>query len=218
LAQFLAERGRRLASASVGSLGGLVALQRGEAHLAGTHLLDPDTGEYNLRYIRQYLTGVPVQVLMLVKRQQGLIVQHGNPKSIHSLDDLIRSDLVFINRQRGAGTRVLLDYHLNQIGISIQAIRGYEVEEFTHLSVAAAIASGRADCGLGIAAAAQALELTFVPLYEERYELVIPKIHADSPLLLPLFEVLSDPHYRELVESLPGYDASEMGVVVAEIE
>jgi putative molybdopterin biosynthesis protein len=218
LAQFLAERGRRLASASVGSLGGLVALQRGEAHLAGTHLLDPDTGEYNLRYIRQYLTGVPVQVLMLVKRQQGLIVQHGNPKSIHSLKDLTRSDLVFINRQRGAGTRVLLDYHLNQIGISTQAIRGYEVEEYTHLSVAAAIASGRADCGLGIAAAAQALELTFVPLYEERYELVIPKIYADSPLLLPLFDILSDPHFRELVESLPGYDASEMGVVVTEIE
>jgi putative molybdopterin biosynthesis protein len=155
---------------------------------------------------------------MLVKRQQGLIVQHGNPKSIHSLKDLTRSDLVFINRQRGAGTRVLLDYHLNQIGISTQAIRGYEVEEYTHLSVAAAIASGRADCGLGIAAAAQALELTFVPLYEERYELVIPKIYADSPLLLPLYDILSDPHFRELVESLPGYDANEMGVVVAEIE
>lgn len=218
LAQFLAERGRRLASASVGSLGGLVALRRGEAHLAGSHLLDPETGEYNLTYIRQYLPGIPVQVLRLVKRQQGLIVQPGNPKSIQSLQDLTRRDIVFINRQRGAGTRVLLDYYLNQMGISNQALQGYEQEEYTHLAVAAAIASGRADCGLGIAAAAQALDLDFVPLFEERYDLVIPKMHAGGPLLAPIYDVLSDPHYRELVESLPGYDASEMGEVIAEIE
>ena len=218
LAQFLAERGRRLASASVGSLGGLVALRRGEAHLTGTHLLDPETGEYNLTYIRQYLPGIPVHVLRLVKRQQGLIVRPGNPKSIQSLQDLIHRDIVFVNRQRGAGTRVLLDYHLNQMGISNQTLQGYEHEEYTHLAVAAAIASGRADCGLGIAAAAQALDLDFVPLFDEHYDLVIPKIHAGGPLLAPFYDVLSDPHYRELVASLPGYDTSEMGEVIAEIE
>ncbi len=174
LAHYLAERGRRLVSANVGSQGGLVALRRGEAHLAGSHLLDPETGEYNLRYIPQYLQGIPVQVIALVGRQQGLLVQPGNPKQIRALGDLVRPDVTYINRQRGAGTRVLLDYYLERLALDAQSIHGYDQEEYTHLAVAAAVRSGRADCGLGIAAAAQALELDFVPLYQERYDLVIP--------------------------------------------
>lgn len=218
LAQFLAEKGRRLASANVGSQGGLVALRRGEAHLAGSHLLDPETGEYNLRYIRQYLPETPVQVIALVERQQGLLMLPGNPKHIQSLEDLQRPDVTFINRQRGAGTRVLLDYALGQLGLSSEGIRGYEQEEYTHLAVAAAIKSGRADCGLGIAAAARALELEFISLYQERYDLVVPLEHARSQLLAPLWKVLEDPAFRQAVSSLPGYNITPMGKLIAEMK
>ncbi len=218
LAQFIAIKGRRLASANVGSLGGLVALRRGEAHLAGSHLLDPDTGEYNLAYIRQYIPEVPVVVIALVGRQQGLIVKPGNPKSILRLADLTRTELMMINRQRGAGTRVLLDYHLSQLGIQPDEINGYEREEYTHLSLAAAVASGRADCGLGIAAAAQALGLDFIPLFQERYDLVIPSEYYHSPLLAPLLEILTNDQFRKSVAALPGYDVTPMGKLIAELD
>jgi putative molybdopterin biosynthesis protein len=218
LAQFLAKCDRRLASANVGSQGGLVALRRGEAHLAGSHLLDPETGNYNLSYIREYLPGVPVKVVALVDREQGLMVLRGNPKGLQTLGDLARPELSFVNRQRGAGTRVLLDYHLRLLGISSGAIKGYSQEEFTHLAVAAAVASHRADCGLGIAAAAQALDLDFIPLYQERYELVIPDEYYHSDLLSPLFQVLADPSFRQAVAALPGYDVTRMGNLVAEIK
>jgi putative molybdopterin biosynthesis protein len=213
MAQFLAERDRRLASANVGSQGGLVALRRGEAHLAGSHLLDPETGEYNISYIRQYMPNIPVKLVALVGRDQGLMVKKGNPKGIKTLGDLINPEAQFINRQRGAGTRVLLDYHLKLLEISPEAIPGYSQEEYTHLGVAAAIASGRADCGLGIAAAAQALDLDFIPLFQERYELVIPKEHAESDLLAPLFEVLADDSFKQAVSKMPGYDISVMGKI-----
>ncbi len=217
MAQFLAERQRRLASANVGSLGGLLALKRGEAHLAGSHLLDPQSGEYNLSYIRRYLSGVPVVVIGFLKRQQGLVVARGNPKGIRTLEDLTRSDVTFVNRQRGAGTRILLDYHLEQKGISTEAISGYNQEEYTHLSVAAAVASGRADCGLAIAAAAQALDLDFIPLFEERYDLIIPREHYESPLLAPLLDLLQEFAFREAVSRLPGYDVTPMGTLIAEL-
>jgi molybdopterin molybdotransferase/putative molybdopterin biosynthesis protein len=217
LAQYLAGFDRRLASANVGSLGGLVAIKRGETHLAGSHLLDPQTGEYNLSYILQYLPGRAVIIISLVKRQQGLLVEPGNPKSISGIKDLTREDIQFINRQRGAGTRLLLDYHLDQEGIAANEIRGYNQEEYTHLGVAAAIASGRANCGLGIAAAARGLNLDFIPLYEERYDLVIPAEYYQSELLEPLFVVLANPEFRQVVSQLPGYDSGCMGELVAEL-
>ncbi len=217
LAQFLAAQERRLVSANVGSQGGLVALQRGEAHLAGSHLLDPESGEYNVTVIPQYLREVPVKLLALVGRQQGLMVPKGNPKRIDALKDLARPDVAFVNRQRGAGTRVLLDYYLGKLGIDPQTIRGYRQEEYTHLAVAAAVASGRADCGLGIAAAAQALELDFFPLYQERYDLVIPAKYYDGPLLAPLLAILADPAFRLAVAALPGYDIQPMGTLIAEL-
>ena len=218
IAQHLAEKNRRLASANAGSLGGLVALRRGEAHLAGSHLLDPKSGEYNLSYIRQYLPGVPVRVIKLVDRQQGLIVRKGNPDTIQSLEDLIRPGIRYVNRQRGAGTRVLLDYHLARLLIQPEKLIGYNQEEYTHLAVAAAIASDRADCGLGIAAAAQALDLDFIPLFQERYDLVIPLEYCDSPLLAPLFELLGDPSFQQAVSAMPGYDVSGMGTLIAELK
>jgi putative molybdopterin biosynthesis protein len=217
LAQFLSEKGRRLVSANVGSQGGLVALRRGEAHLAGSHLLDPETGEYNLRYIREYLPGVPVRVMGFVEREQGLIVRRGNPRDVKSLQDLAGGQVTFINRQRGAGTRVLLDYHLNLLGMDAAQVKGYADEEYTHLGVAAAVASGRADCGLGIPAAAQALDLDFVPLFHERYDLVIPRVFAESALLAPLFDLLQSPVFQNAVRALPGYETGGMGTLIEEI-
>jgi putative molybdopterin biosynthesis protein len=216
LAQFLASHDRRLTSANVGSQGGLVALQRGEAHLAGSHLLDPQTGEYNIAYLPRYLAGIPLKLVALVLRDQGFMVVKGNPKKIKDLSDLVRPGISYVNRQRGAGTRVLLDYELNLKGIATEAVHGYEQEEFTHLGVAVAVASGRADCGLGIAAAAQALDLDFVPLFQERYDLVIPRQHAESPLLAPLFEIITGQEFRKAVMAMPGYDVGQMGKVIFE--
>ncbi len=216
MSQFLAEHDRRLASANVGSQGGLIALRRGEAHLAGSHLLNPETGEYNISYIRQYMPNIPVRLVALVGREQGLMLKRGNPKGIKSLEDLRRSEVRFVNRQRGAGTRVLLDYHLNLMTIPREWIVGYNQEEYTHLGVAAAVASNRADCGLGIAAAAQALDLDFIPLFQERYDLVIPKQFAESDLLSPLFGLLADRRFREAVSHLTGYDVSVMGTIILE--
>jgi putative molybdopterin biosynthesis protein len=211
MAQFLAAHNRRLASANVGSMGGLVALSRGEAHIAGSHLLDPDSGEYNLKYVQQVLPEIPVKIIVLVGRLQGLMVAKGNPKEILSLKDITRRDVSYINRQSGAGTRVLLDYHLRLLEIPGESIKGYQHEEYTHLAVAAAIASGRADCGLGIAAAAQALGLDFIPLYQERYDLIIPQRYYKGELLEPLINLLSDPEFKTMVASLPGYNIENMG-------
>jgi putative molybdopterin biosynthesis protein len=216
MSQFLAKHERRLASANVGSQGGLVALRRGEAHLAGSHLLNPETGEYNISYIRQYVPNIPVKVVALVGRAQGLMVKRGNPKGIKGLQGLTNPQIQFVNRQRGAGTRVLLDYHLSLMTIPPERIVGYSQEEYTHLGVAAAIASGRADCGLGIAAAAQALDLEFIPLFQERYDLVIPKQFAEDELLAPLFDLLAEQRFRDAVSQLPGYDVSVMGTIVLE--
>jgi putative molybdopterin biosynthesis protein len=223
----LADRLRRanpaltFSSAHVGSLGGLLALQRGEAHLAGSHLLDEQTGAYNVDTIRRLLSphGIKVVLLGFVEREQGLIVPRGNPKRIFTLEDLLRPDLVFVNRQRGAGTRVLLDYALKQRGLDARAVNGYERQEYTHLAVAAAVKSGAADSGLGILGAARALELDFVPLFNERYDLVIPVEHYASALLAPLLEIIRgrDAEFVAAVQALGGYDITPMGEVLAEI-
>ncbi|MBN1679074.1 MAG: molybdopterin biosynthesis protein [Anaerolineae bacterium] len=211
LGQFLAVRfpGFRLASANVGSLGGLVAQKRGEAHLSGTHLLDPETGEYNIADIRRTLGDKPVRVVTFAHREQGLMIAPGNPMGITSLDDLLR--VRYINRQRGAGTRVLLDYELQQRGIDPAQIDGYEREEYTHLAVAAAVASGSADCGMGIRSAAVALELDFIPVTHERYDLVIPKAFVDLPMILYVLSLLEDDEFRAAVAAQPGYDSTAMG-------
>ncbi|MCD6402230.1 MAG: molybdopterin biosynthesis protein [Anaerolineales bacterium] len=218
MAQYLALHDRRLASANVGSLGGLIALHRNEAHMAGAHLLDPETGQYNLAYIKKYLPGIPVMVVELVERQQGLIVNKGNPKGIKKIEDIAKSDVQYINRQRGAGTRILLDYQLSLLGIDPNQISGYSQEEYTHLAVAAAISSGRADCGLGIAAAAFALDLDFIPLFNERYDLIIPQVYANSVLMKPVFELLHNEMFKQTVLSLPGYKVEKMGTIIAEID
>jgi putative molybdopterin biosynthesis protein len=205
--------GASLASANVGSLGGLLALSRDEAHLAGSHLLDEQTGEYNVSYIQKHLPDTRVVLLNLAGRVQGLILPRGNPKQICQLSDLARPDVLFVNRQRGSGTRVLLDYRLRQSGLNPRQIRGYEREEFTHLAVAAAVASGAADVGLGILAAARALGLEFLPLFDEQYQLVIPRTYYESDVLAPLLAILRDGALKAQIESLGGYDVSQMGTI-----
>ncbi|MBK8984493.1 MAG: molybdopterin biosynthesis protein [Chloroflexi bacterium] len=213
LAQFLAEKGAglRLSSANVGSLGGLMALRRGEAHFGGCHLLDPDSGVYNESYVRRYLPGQEMVLLTLVEREQGWMVAPGNPCGLADWADVARGDLHMVNRQRGAGTRVLLDYELGRRGIQPADVPGYEREEYTHLAVAAAIASGTADTGLGIRAAARALQLDFVPLAHERYDLVMTQAAHESDLLQPLLALLADEGFRTAVAALPGYDITAMG-------
>jgi putative molybdopterin biosynthesis protein len=213
LAQFIAGHSSRFTSSNAGSLGGLITLKRGEAHIAGSHLLDPETGDFNDSYIRRYLAGEKVVVISFVHREQGLITARGNPKSIRDFSDLTREDLRYVNRQRGAGTRVLLDYNLQRLGIDPQQVPGYDREEYTHLAVAAAVQSGAADCGLGIAAAAQALNLEFVSLAEERYELVTLERFFERPVLEPLTKILQDPEFLEAVNSMTGYSTADIGKI-----
>ncbi|MBK8047050.1 MAG: substrate-binding domain-containing protein [Anaerolineales bacterium] len=166
---------------------GLLALRERTAHLAGSHLLDGATGEFNVGHVRQLLAphGVHVVIVGFVGRIQGLIVGRGNPRQIMTLADLVREDVTFINRQEGAGTRVLLEYHLAETALNPAQIRGYDNEATTHLAVATAIARGDVDCGLGIQAAAQTMGLDFVPLFDERYDLIIPVENYESALLAP---------------------------------
>jgi len=203
-----------LASSNVGSLGGLLALRKSTAHLAGSHLLDTETGEYNISYIDRYLSGVEVYLINLVHREQGLLVAQGNPKSIKGLEDLIRDEVNFVNRQAGSGTRVLLDWRLGQLGIDSARIKGYEREEYTHMAVAVDVLSGTADVGMGINAAAQALALDFVPVTTERYDLVIPAENYDNPLVRELLEVIASQEFKEQVIKLGGYDVRDTGRII----
>ena len=207
-----------LASSNVGSMGGLIALARGEAHIAGSHLLDEATGEYNLSFIRRFLRGRNVVVVNLVQRIQGLILPQGNPQGIEILDDLTRDGVVFLNRQRGSGTRLLLDYKLNELGIEPDIIQGYDREEYTHLAVAAAVAGGRADVGLGILSAANAMGLDFVPLLSEQYDLVIPSEHYESERVRFVLSLIRGDAFKAEVDALGGYDTATMGQVVAELD
>ena len=209
--------GRSLASSNVGSLGGLLSLARGEAHLAGTHLLDEETGEYNLSYIERHLKGIPIVLVALVGRIQGLLVPKGNPRGIIGLSDLARDGATFVNRQRGSGTRVLLDHLLREADIQASDIRGYEREEYTHLAVAATVAGGSADAGLGILSAARAVGTDFVPLANEQYDLAIPAELYDGEVLSPLLALIRDVAFRQQVDALGGYDTSRMGEVVARL-
>lgn len=215
MAQWLAERHHiRLSSAHVGSLGGLVALRRAEAHFAGSHLLDPETGVYNVAYVQKYLPGQAVRLVTVAGREQGWIVPPGNPQGLTGWEDAARPEVQIVNRQRGAGTRVLLDYELSQRGILPPQVQGYDREEYTHLAVAAAVASGAASAGLGIRAAATALQLDFVPLAQELYQLVIPQAVWEGGMLTPLLDLLHDAAFRTAVAALPGYDVAMMGEVM----
>ena len=200
-----------LSSHPVGSLGGILAIKDGICHIAGTHLLDPETGEYNFPYIHTYLNGIDVKVINLVFREQGLMVKRGNPKKVKGLEDLLRKDISFVNRQKGSGTRILLDHSLNALSIEPGQIQGYEKEEFTHMAVASTVASGIADTGLGILPAAKAMDLAFIPIAKERYDLVIPSIYFEDEKIKKVIETIRSEAFKKMVLQMGGYDVSRTG-------
>jgi putative molybdopterin biosynthesis protein len=207
--------GVTLASSNVGSLGGLEALRDGLCHLAGSHLLDPETGEYTLPYLPRVFGDAgavaDLVVVRLVHRDQGLIVAAGNPLGLAGIEDLGRPGLRYVNRQRGAGTRVLLDHELRRRGIAPGDVTGYQREKHTHLAVAAAVAAGRADAGLGILAAARPFGLDFIPVAQEPYDLVVTRDAYDSDVLAPLWILLADRKFHVSLEALGGYSTTETG-------
>jgi len=207
------QTGLSLSSSHVGSLAGIMAVKNGRCHLAGSHLLDPADGSYNTSYIKRHLAGVPVRLVNLVTREQGLMVLRGNPRAIGGFEDLTRDGITFINRQGGSGTRVLLDYELDRRGIPAGGIAGYETEEFTHMAVAVAVVSGAADVGLGVKSAARALDLDFIPVTKERYDLIVPEVFFTTLPLRRLLDVIRSPEFARRVGELGGYDTARTGQV-----
>jgi putative molybdopterin biosynthesis protein len=206
-----------LSSAHVGSMGGLMALKKGEAHFAGTHLLDAETGEYNVPFLQRILKDKKVVLINLVYREQGLMVVKGNPMNVRDFNDLTRDDIVFINRQSGAGTRLLTDKYLKERGISTRDVKGYDREEYTHMGVASAVLTGIADVGMGILAAAKALDLDFIPVAKERYDLAVPRENLEMENVSALLQIVrEDREFRETVARLGGYDVSDMGKTMYE--
>ncbi|MCD4678164.1 MAG: molybdopterin biosynthesis protein [Desulfobacula sp.] len=203
-----------ISSSHVGSMGGLMAIKKGACHMAGAHLLDPEDGSYNISYIKKYLPNQKIWLVNLVMRDQGLIVPKGNPENIQSIEDLKNKKLQFINRQPGSGTRILLDYKLKDLGLSSDDIQGYENDEYTHMSVAVAVLSGRADAGLGIQAAARALDLDFVPVVTEEYDLVIPDRFYPTPKIQGLLEIIQTKKFQDRVISLGGYSTKNTGKII----
>jgi molybdenum cofactor synthesis domain-containing protein len=203
-----------ISSSNVGSMGGLLAIERGIAHFAGSHLLDTKTGDYNRSYIPRYIQSTRVKLVTLVHRWQGFMIAKGNPKGIRGISDLARPDVTLINRQSGSGTRILLDYELERAGIKPAAIAGYRSEEYTHMSVAMAVTSARADVGMGIMAAAQALNLDFIPVARERYDLVLPEELLLDERIIMLLEIIRSSAFIEQVLALGGYEVEESGKLV----
>ena len=207
-----------IASAHVGSLGGIIAVKRNETHIAGSHLLDEESGEYNDSYIRKYLGNGNTLVIKCVKRQQGLMVLPGNPKSINSLRDIVSKDddngiIRYVNRQKGSGTRILLDYLLKKENIPVSNIYGYDREEFTHLSVAALIASGSADAGMGIYSAAKAYGLEFIPVCQEEYDFILPSNYGELESVKCFIEILKSEEFKKALNEMGGYLLENTGEV-----
>ena len=200
-----------ISSSNVGSLGGLLAVRRQTAHFAGSHLLDTATGDYNRSYIRRYIPDMPVALVTLVHRWQGFMTPAGNPKKIEGIGDLARPDILFVNRQAGSGTRILLDFELAEAGIEPGRVIGYGNEEYTHMNVAMAVAAGAADAGLGIHAAAQALGLDFIPVTKERYDLVIPSAYLKDEKIRVLLEIIRSDEFKEKALAMGGYEVHETG-------
>jgi len=202
-----------VSSAHTGSMGGITALKRGECHIAPIHLLDESTGTYNTPFVHKYLGERKMALITGVGRVQGFIVQPGNPHHIVGFNSL-SGGIRFANRQRGAGTRLLLDYHLTQHGIDTRSISGYEKEFNTHLAVAIAVKSGHVDTGLGILSAARALGMGFVPVANESYDFIVPQEFLNEPRIQRFVEILKSSAFRNQIEQLGGYTLEGIGEIV----
>ena len=209
----LADPSMFMSSTHVGSMGGIMAVKRGETHIAGTHLLDEATGRYNTAFINRYFPDGGVRLVECVGRTQGLMIQKGNPKGITGIADLTKDGIRYVNRQKGSGTRVLMDYLCKRDGIDTDAIYGYDREEFTHMSVAVQIASDTADAGMGIWSAAKTYDLDFLPVCMEQYDLLISDEAWETPVVRTLIEVLKSDAFRERLEALGGYEVKNPGTV-----
>ncbi|RCW51644.1 substrate-binding domain-containing protein [Halanaerobium sp. ST460_2HS_T2] len=198
---------------TVGSMAGLTALRRNESQLAGAHLLDPETGEYNIKHLKDLFKGSKMVILNLVHRKQGLYLKKGNPKGISNINDLIDKDVNYVNRQRGAGTRVLFDYLLEQNDIAPVQINGYTKEEFTHIAAAAAVGRGSADAALGIRAAAEVMDVDFLPLAEEKYDLIFREEILDYPQIQDLINLIKQEEIKNKIENLGGYQCRKTGEI-----
>lgn len=195
----------------VGSLDGLVALRQGVSQVAGCHLFDPTGGEYNTSYVRHFFPCQPMHIITLAHRQQGLVVAPGNPHGVQGLMDLAREDLVFINRKQGSGTRLWLDQQIQTLGLDVDRIQGYTTVVNTHAQVANAVQQGRADVGLAVLAAAHLTGLDFIPLFEERFDLVIPEKEFKSEQMVPALDYLHTGQFRKVLEYLGGYNPHDTG-------
>ena len=203
-----------MSSSHVGSMGGIMAVRRGEAHMAGCHLLDTADGTYNRSFIRKYFPKGDVKLVSCVGRQQGLMVARGNPLNICSFADISRQGIRYVNRQKGSGTRILTDYLCSREKVEPSDVYGYTREELTHTSVAAQIACGSADVGMGIYSAAKLYDLDFIPICIEEYDLIIPDHAWDSPMVQQLLTILRSDAFREKILSMGGYTADHPGQVL----
>jgi putative molybdopterin biosynthesis protein len=199
-----------------GSLNSLISMYNGECDIVSLHLFDGDTGEYNLPYIKKILVGYPFILINLLSRKAGFYVKKGNPLNITSWTDLNQKDVKIINREKGSGTRILIDEHLRITKIPSRNIKGYEHEENNHLSVASAVSTGIADVGVGIEKAAKIVGIDFVPLITERYDLVILKTPENEQLISIVKEILSSHQFQSEINSLGDYDISQTGYIIYE--
>lgn len=203
-----------MSSAHVGSMGGIMAIRRGEAHVAGCHLLDTETGVYNKAFMKKYFPKGDVRLVRCVGRQQGLMVQHGNPLKIEKFADVAREGIRYVNRQKGSGTRILTDYLCKKENLDASAIYGYDREELTHTSVAAQIVSGSADAGMGIYSAAKLYDLDFIPICIEEYDLLIPEHAWDTPMVQQMLATMKSETFREKILALGGYTVENPGEII----
>lgn len=203
-----------LSSGHVGSMGGIMAMRRGECHMSPIHLLDEERGEYNISYIKKYFKGKKMALIKGVKRHQGLMVKKGNPKNIKNIGDLTRNDIIYVNRQRGAGTRILLDYKLKELGISQKSIKGYEREMTTHMAVAMAVRTNAANAGLGIMSAAKAMDLDFIEVGYEDYDFLVPYQYLEDERIQRFISVIKSQEFKNRVASLGGYRFENTGEII----
>ena len=220
LTRYLEKKNQTLRSlrSYVGSIDGLLALYKGTANVAATHLWDGETGEYNIPYVRRLLPGQRTVIINLVYRTLGFYVAPGNPRAIHDWPDLLKPNITMINRDKGSGTRVMLDEHLRNLNIDSRAIQGYQNEEMSHIAVASAVARGMADVGLGTEKAAlQVQEVEFVPLSKERYDLVVYKHDLEKSNFQTLLSILRSVEFKTEVNGLGGYDTSQTGEIIGEL-
>ena len=211
----LADNDVYMSSSHVGSMGGIMAIRRGEAHAAGCHLLNTDNGEYNVSFIKKYFPRGGVKLVRCVGRQQGMMVAKGNPLGIEAFADIAKPGVRYVNRQRGSGTRILTDYLCKQNELDTAAIYGYDREELTHTSVAAQIVSGSADAGMGIYSAAKLYDLDFIPICIEEYDLIVPDHAWDTPQVRAMLETMKSDAFREKILSLGGYTVENPGEIIA---